>query len=259
MEIQTIKDRPALEKYFRRNLPLHLYSLGDLDDVYWPRTICYGTRSGNALKNIATFYRGKGLPVLLVFGKFDHGYLGELQSLLPDCFYIHSSPGLIEHFSENNQIREYGDHYKMALENYEPIHTANTENTFQITKSDLPEVNQLYQASYPDNAFDASTLDSGQYIGIRHQGKLVSIAGIHIYSTTYQVASLGNITTHPDYRSQGFGKAVTARLCLLLERTVDFIGLHVKCDNRAAIALYESLGFRISSVYGEFSLQNKQK
>lgn len=259
MEIQTIRDRTALEKYFRQDPSLHLYSLGDLDDFYWPRTTCYGTFSGNELKNITPFYRGKDLPVLLVFGKFDKGYIGQLQTLLPDRFYTHIAPGLIEHFSDNYQVMEYGDHYKMALENSDPIHKANTENTFQITVSDLPEVNELYQISYPDNAFDPLTLESGQHIGIRHQGRLVSIAGIHIYSPTYQVASLGNITTHPEYRGRGFGKAVTARLCQLLESTVDFIGLHVKCDNQSAISLYESLGFRISSVYGEFSLQKGLK
>lgn len=255
MEIQIFKDRSALETYFRQDPSLHLYSLGDLDDFYWPRTTCYGTCSGNELKNITPFYRGKDLPVLLVFGKFDQGYLEELQSLLPDRFYTHISTGLINQFSESYQIREYGDHYKMALENSGPIHQVNTENTFQITGPDLPEVNELYQLSYPDNAFDPSTLESGKYIGIRHQDKLVSIAGIHIFSTAYQVASLGNITTHPEHRGQGYGRAVTARLCQHLEETVDFIGLHVKCDNQAAISLYESLGFRITSVYGEFSLQ----
>ena len=254
MEIQIIKDRSALEKYFRRDLPLHLYSLGDLDDFYWPRISCYGNQTEKGLKNITPFYRGEGLPVLLVFGNLDPDYLRQLQSLLPDRFYSHMSSGLIKEFSDNYLVTEHGDHFKMALVNFDPIGKTNTNNTFQLTETDLPDVNQLYRESYPDNAFDPRMLESGQYIGIRQQGRLASIAGIHTYSATYRVAALGNVTTHPNYRGRGFGKAVTARLCQVLESRIDFIGLHVKCENQPALSLYQSLGFRISSVYGEFSL-----
>jgi len=259
VDIQIIKDRFALEKYFRQDLPLHLYSLGDLDDFYWPRITCYGIHTELGLKNITSFYRGDKLPVLLAFGELDQDYLLKLQSLLPNRFYAHLCPDLIKHFSDYDQISEHGDHFKMALVDSDPILQANTDNTFQLTKTDLPEINELYLESYPDNAFDPRMLDSGQYIGIRHLGQLVSIAGIHTYSATYRVAALGNIATHPESRGQGFGRAVTARLCQLLKCTVDFIGLHVKCDNQPAISLYESLGFRISSVYGEFSLQKVSK
>lgn len=259
MKIQIIKDRSALEKYFRHDLPLHLYSLGDLDDFYWPRITCFGIQEGMQLKNITPFYRGEDLPVLLGFGELDQDYLKNLQSLLPNRFYAHLSPGLINHFSDNYQITEHGDHYKMSLVDSSPITQANIKNTFQLEIKDLPKINALYQESYQDNAFDPRMLESGQYIGLRQQGRLVSVAGIHTYSAAYRVAALGNITTHPDFRGGGFARAVTARLCQHLESTVDFIGLNVKCDNQGAISLYRSLGFRISSVYGEFSLQKDQK
>ena len=259
MEIQIIKDRSALEKYFRRDLPLHVYSLGDLDDFYWPRITCYGIQTGKGLENVITFYRGEGLPVLLAFGELDPDYLRQLQPLLPDRFYSHMAPGLIKEFSDTYLVTEYGDHYKMSLVDSEPIRKTITNNTFQLTEKDLPEVNQLYKDSYPDNAFDPRMLKSGQYIGIRHQGHLASIAGIHTYSAAYRVAALGNVTTHPNYRGRGFGKAVTARLCQFLESRIDFIGLHVKCENQPALSLYQSLGFRISSVYGEFSLKKGLK
>ena len=259
MEIQLIKDRSALENYFRQDLPLHLYSLGDLDDFYWPRITCYGVQTEKGLKNITPFYKGEGLPVLLAFGELDPEYLQQLQSLLPNQFYSHMSSGLIKEFSNNYRITDHGDHFKMALVNFDPIRKTNTNHTFQLTETDLPEVDQLYSESYPDNAFDPRMLESGQYFGICYQGRLVSIAGIHTYSAVYRVAALGNVTTHPDYRGQGFGKAVTARLCQLLESKIDFIGLHVKCENQPALSLYKSLGFRISSVYGEFSLRNGLK
>ena len=259
MEIQIIKDRYALEKYFRQNLPLHLYSLGDLDDFYWNRVSCYGIQNEKELQNITTFYRGEDLPVLLAFGELDPDYLKQLQILLPDRFYAHLSPGLEVHFADRYHIAEHGDHFKMSLAHFEAILRVKTDNTFRLSKGDLPEINKLYQESYPKNAFDPLMLESGQYIGVRIGGQLVSIAGIHTYSTRYRAAALGNITTHPEHRGRGYGTAATARLCLLLRSAVDIIGLNVKCDNHRAISLYQHLGFRISSVYGEFSLQNRLK
>jgi ribosomal protein S18 acetylase RimI-like enzyme len=256
--IQTISDRSALETYFRQNLSLHLYSLGDLDDFYWPQVTVYGTRDKAGPENVTVLYRGDDLPVLLAFGAFEPEYLNHLQLLLPDRFYAHFSPGLENYFYNDYQIEEYGAHFKMALVNSDPIQNANIENTFQIAEADLLEVEELYEESYPDNAFDPSTLLSGQYIGIRHLGQLVSVAGIHVYSAFYRVAALGNITTHPDERGKGFGRVVTARLCQHLAETVDFIGLNVKCDNQPALSLYQTLGFRISVEYGEFSLQKRR-
>jgi ribosomal protein S18 acetylase RimI-like enzyme len=95
--------------------------------------------------------------------------------------------------------------------------------------------------------------------GIRLAGELVSIAGVHVYSPAYRVAALGNITTHPDHRNQGFGRAVTAQICVSLKEKVDFIGLNVRCDNLPALGLYRSLGFDIYANYGEFSLKKAPK
>ena len=87
---------------------------------------------------------------------------------------------------------------------------------------------QLYKESYPENWFDQRMLETNQYFGVWKDDKLVSIAGIHVYSEVYRVAALGNITTHPFYRNNGYGTLVTARLCQSLSEKVDHIGLNVK-------------------------------
>src|SRR5207249_10409817 len=98
----------------------------------------------------------------------------------------------------------------------------------------------------------------GQYYGIRHGTSLVSAAGIHVYSPQYKVATLGNVTTHPDYRGQGLGTAVCAKLCQALLQTVEHIGLNVKADNTSAIASYMRLGFEHIASYEELSCSLKQ-
>ena len=100
-------------------------------------------------------------------------------------------------------------------------------------------------------------LATQQYFGIRIGGQLVSAGGIHVYSSQYSVAALGNIATHPAHRRRGYGKAVTARICQSVSKAVDRIGLNVKADNHNAITCYERLGFEIIATYGEFMVHLK--
>ena len=88
-------------------------------------------------------------------------------------------------------------------------------------------------------------------VGIRREGTLVCIAGVHVHSSIYRVAALGNIATDPALRGQGLAQRATAQLCRALLTTVDTIGLNVKADNTAAIACYRKLGFEVAAEYEE--------
>ena len=84
------------------------------------------------------------------------------------------------------------------------------------------------------------------------------MAGSHVYSQKYNVAPLGNICTHPDFRGKGWGRAVTAKLCKSLLQEIEFISLNVKVDNKKAISLYEKSGFEIVSSYFEFMVESQK-
>jgi predicted GNAT family acetyltransferase len=100
-------------------------------------------------------------------------------------------------------------------------------------------------------------VETGQYVGIRDKDKLVCVAGIHVYSPIYKIAALGNITTLPELRGQGLGKAATAGLCKRLLKTVDAIGLNVRSDNTPAIKAYEAIGFTKVATYHEWMVNRK--
>jgi ribosomal protein S18 acetylase RimI-like enzyme len=142
----------------------------------------------------------------------------------------------------------------MALQHPARLEALDLSATVALSPADLTDILSLYERSYPGNWFDSRMLETGQYFGLRQEGHLVSIAGIHVYSPVYRVAALGNITTDPAYRGHGFGRATTARLCQSLRQTVDHIGLNVKAGNRAAIHLYQQLGFEIVASYGEYMM-----
>jgi predicted GNAT family acetyltransferase len=129
-----------------------------------------------------------------------------------------------------------------------------TSAVVPLSAADLDEVRAFYAASYPTGWFDPTMLARGHYVGIRQDGQLVSAGGLHVFSTTYRVAALGSIATHPDWRGHGFASAVTARLCAVVRPHVDHIGLNVRADNDAAVACYQSLGLRPAAAYEEAML-----
>jgi predicted GNAT family acetyltransferase len=130
-----------------------------------------------------------------------------------------------------------------------------TRGVEQLSLADLPALQALYASAYPGNWFDPRMLETGCYYGLRRDGEIVSVAGVHVYSPRHRAAALGNITTHPAYRGQGLCTAVTARLCQGLRSHIDFIGLNVLVDNPAAIHCYEKLGFTMAGEYEEFMIE----
>jgi len=256
-EVICLHDKKEIESFLRRSVYLHLYSIGDLDDFFWKYTTWYAWEECDEIRAVALLYSGQKLPTLLALSQEDT--MGQLlESILPvlPCkFYAHLSPGGEVVLKRKYKMNSHGQHYKMALNNKALSHGVDCSEAVRLAGRDLGEILQLYTEGYPGNWFDARMLQTKQYFGIRRENKLVSVAGIHVYSERYRVAALGNIVTHPDYRGSGLGKAVTARLCRSLSKKVDHIGLNVKSDNRIAISMYEKLGFEVIGSYAEYMVE----
>ena len=120
-----------------------------------------------------------------------------------------------------------------------------------LTRQDAQWLRELY-ALGPGNAYDSSQIGRGVFYGRLVDGELVSVAGTHLVSPTYGVAAVGNVFTHPAHRGRGHATAATrAVIGELLRRQVATVVLNVRQDNRAALSMYEKLGFRCHSPYLE--------
>lgn len=261
METVCLRDKNIIESYCRGNTDLHIYSLGDLDDFFWPDTTWYAMGGEETPQAVVLLYACQSVPTLLALTDTRLPVMRELLEsiipLLPRRFYTHFTPGLESVFAATHEVESHGQHLKMALRQRTAAMKVDCARVINVTASDMDDAQRLYRASYPDNWFEGRSLETGQYFGIRQDGKLVSIAGVHVCSETYRVAALGNITTHPDHRGRGYGTTVTARVCQSLFKMADHIGLNVKSDNEAAISCYKKLGFDIIASYNEFMIERK--
>jgi GNAT superfamily N-acetyltransferase len=255
MRSVCLHDKPSIERVLRQNVYLHLYSIGDLDDFFWPYTIWYATADDAEFRSVALLYVGQSLPTLIALCERAEPMCGLLESvlhLLPQRFYTHVSPGVESVFRRTHSLEAHGEHLKMALLHRSAAEDADSRDTCPLGPDNANEVGEFYARCYPGNWFDPRILATGQYFGIREGGCLVSVAGVHVYSRQYQVAALGNIATAPSHRNRGYGRRVAARTCQSLLRDVCHIGLNVKADNAAAISCYSGLGFEPVGSYSEY-------
>lgn len=252
MPVRVVHDRSELAELLRRNPALHAYELGDLDDFFWPYTTWY--RHGDS---VALVYHGGEVPTLLALDAPERAdtlaaLLDGLAPLLPRRCYAHLSPGAETVLGKHFDIEPHGVHLKMALT--DPGRLADVpDDGAVLTRADLPALTALYAEAYPGNWFDPRMLETGQYLGIRRDRALVAVAGVHVWSPTYRIAVLGNVTTHPDQRNRGLARAAVAGLCRRMLPAVDQITLNVKADNAAALALYARLGFTPFARYEEIT------
>lgn len=79
------------------------------------------------------------------------------------------------------------------------------------------------------------------FYGVMQDQELVAVGGYHIYGQDY--VELGNIGTDRGWRRQGLGKKVCTELTRKALDISPHVYLNVLGTNRAAIQLYQSLGY----------------
>lgn len=114
------------------------------------------------------------------------------------------------------------------------------EDYVVLGPDDVPDMLALTAIAYPAY-FRARTIAMGTYLGVRHEGKLVAMAGQRLFPEGYR--ELSGICTHPDHRGRGHARRLVAVLVarILGEGLVPF--LHVDADNAVARSAYERMGF----------------
>jgi ribosomal protein S18 acetylase RimI-like enzyme len=114
--------------------------------------------------------------------------------------------------------------------------------TVVLTETDVPEILDLVSRTRP-GPFAKRTIELGNYLGLRVDGRLVAMAGERLHLPGWTEVSA--VSTDPDFEGRGYA----ARLILAVAAGVldrgDLPFLHAASTNQRAIKLYERLGFQV--------------
>jgi ribosomal protein S18 acetylase RimI-like enzyme len=105
---------------------------------------------------------------------------------------------------------------------------------------DVPEMLALVELTKP-GPFRTRTVELGNYIGIREDGRLIAMAGERLWVGDFHEVSA--ICTHPDAQRRGLARMLIARVANRILRAGETPFLHVEWTNKRAIDLYRALGF----------------
>ncbi|MBS0504391.1 MAG: GNAT family N-acetyltransferase [Proteobacteria bacterium] len=91
--------------------------------------------------------------------------------------------------------------------------------------------------------FYAETRAMGHFVGVREGNRLVAMAGERLKMPGF--TEITAVCTHPDFRGRGYAKRLIQHQLARIQAQGEAGFLHSYPDNAGAIALYESLGFRL--------------
>jgi GNAT superfamily N-acetyltransferase len=111
-----------------------------------------------------------------------------------------------------------------------------------LGERDLPEMLELVRRTDP-GPFRARTIETGAYLGLRHEGALIAMAGERTRPPGWTEVSA--VCTDPQYRGRGLGSRLVRAVVHGVRARGERAFLHVADTNVTAIRLYEALGFRL--------------
>ncbi len=254
MPVEELTDRDELRDFLRRDRLANAYLLGNLDPAYFQFCNWYGARDDDGgLRNLMLVYRGLSLPVVFMSGNGEglEEFLEASRDVVPDRFHFHVLEEQMPALQAVYPTQGASAMLRMGLKRQDfDAPSATDDRVERLGHRDTAAIMELYE-HYPDNFFEAYQLETGLYFGIRDDERLVSMGGVHVLSEEHDIAVIGNLVTHSQYRGEGLATAVTARLVDELFERVSLLALNVGRNNTPAVQLYENFGFESNNVFFE--------
>ncbi|MBI1258845.1 MAG: GNAT family N-acetyltransferase [Chloroflexi bacterium] len=136
------------------------------------------------------------------------------------------------------------DVYQMLYD--QPIHVPEGDQTIlELGAADVPDILRLIDLTHP-GPFQPRALELGRFIGLRHQGQLIAIAGERSHLPGYH--EISTVCTHPAYQGRGYARLLVSEMMTEHRRQGETSFLHVFTGNTTAFKFYQNMGFRTRTV-----------
>lgn len=112
----------------------------------------------------------------------------------------------------------------------------------RLGPADVAEMTELVALTEP-GPFLPRTVELGTYLGIRHEGRLVAMAGERMHPPGW--TEISAVCTHPDHRGKGLAALLIRAVAAGIRDRGDTPFLHAAADNTNAVRLYRSMGFTL--------------
>ncbi len=239
---RAVSDRGEIAAFLRRDRLYAAYALGDLDGPNRAR-VAWALAHDDAGQPTALAMHHEGLvPQPLFLMGAPAGCRAILDGVLkPRDAYLQATELQEAALRDLYELDSPIVMLRMAVDRHTFTPFAGPAD--RLTARDIDDLNRLYQLGYR-GGFPASVVEDGVYYGVRVRGRLVSAAGTHAINPREEIAVVGNVMTHVDYRGHDFAKMVTSAVTADLLARVTDVALNVHADNDPAVAAYARLGYR---------------
>jgi GNAT superfamily N-acetyltransferase len=230
-----LADPDAIRRLLRADPVWGVYALGDLSPAMFPKTQWFAP-------DLTLVLHEYGTSILFAMGTAS---VREALDHVTWPVHLQVKEDALSAIGRHATVTSATRMWRMGRHDAGPLpHVAG--GAVRLGAADVPALAGLYadgQATgeSPDFFFPSMVTD-GVFFGVYDGGALTAAAGTHLLSRDEGVAALGNVYTRRDRRGRGLGRVVTAAVLAGLAG-IETVGLNVSADNRAAIHLYESLGF----------------
>ncbi|MGW3097132.1 GNAT family N-acetyltransferase [Streptomyces sp. NPDC001102] len=116
--------------------------------------------------------------------------------------------------------------------------------TVRLGPDDVPQILDLIARTEP-GPYRRRTVEMGTYLGIRHRGRLIALAGERLHPPGW--TEISAVCTDPDHRGRGLATRLVRAVAAGIKERGEQPFLHAAAANANAIRLYESIGFTLRS------------
>ncbi len=246
MGSSRVEDPARIRALLESDRPWSAYALADLEPGF--REHCRWLAREDSPPALVMLYRRVDPPVIFALGTVER-LAPLIREIEEPALFLHVRPEALPAIGTRYRVVELQSQWRMTVEpeRFRPVPSGDAS---RLGPRDVEAIRALYADGGPrgeaPDFFDGSMVERGIFRGIWEGAGLVAVAGTHVVSHAESVCAIGNVYVRQDRRGRGLAARVTSAVAAdALAKGLRTVALNVSQRNRAALRVYERLGFRL--------------